>query len=193
MFDSKEFYSLSKHILGYFEWQSGGNTERVTILNSHFRAKAEEGEIRRKQAKLARRWLQPALDSNQNVIILGDLNIEDPAGQASPNSELAELLGRNTPSPSDDLFDVLESLAPENRRTHLILDKQFDRILISQSLKEDDPNAKDLVFEKAEVLPQHTIRGKGPDLDHWDALYQTPHDERDLSDHYPMMSTFRFK
>ena len=193
MFESKEYYSLSKHIFGQFEWQVDGRTERLTIFNAHFRAKAEEGAIRLKQAKLARRWIQSRLDAEENVIMLGDFNIEDPASKATKDSELAELLGKNTINAADDLFDVLESLPEAQRRTHLILDKQFDRILISRSLVEDAADKKDLVFEKASVLGNYTVRGKGPDLDHWDARYTTPHDERDLSDHYPMMATFRFK
>jgi endonuclease/exonuclease/phosphatase family metal-dependent hydrolase len=193
MFDSKEFYSLSKHIFAQFEWQADGKTEKLTILNAHFRAKAEEGAIRLKQAKLARRWVQTALDAGENVILLGDFNIEDPAGKATKESELAELLGNNTANTADDLFDVLVSVPEPERRTHLILDKQFDRILVSKSLVDDAPDKQDLVFENAAVLAKYTVRGKGPDLDHWDARYTTPQDERDLSDHYPLMATFRFK
>jgi endonuclease/exonuclease/phosphatase family metal-dependent hydrolase len=193
MFESKEYYSLSKHIFGQFEWQIDGRTERLTILNAHFRAKAEEGAIRLKQAKLARKWIQSALDAGDNVILLGDFNIEDPAGKATKGSEMEELLGKNTANASDDLFDVLESLPEAERRTHLILEKQFDRILLSKSLVDDAADKKDLVFQKAVVLGKYTVRGKGPDLDHWDTRYTTPQDERDLSDHYPLMATFRFK
>jgi len=193
MFVSKEYYNLSKHIFGYFEWQANGQTERLTVFNAHFRAKAEEGAIRLKQAKLVRKWIHSSLEAGDNVVVLGDFNIEDLAGKSSKDSEISELLGKNTHSTTDDLFDVLESLPESKRRTHLILDKQFDRILISKSLVDDAPNKKDLVFEKAAVLSQYTVRGKGPDLDHWDTRHTTPLDERDLSDHYPLMATFRFK
>ncbi len=193
MFESNEFYNLSKHIFAKFEWQAGGKTESLYVLNVHLRARAEQAETRLKQAKLIRLWIQPWLDAGENVIVMGDLNIEDLAGHASPGSDLAELLGQNTPNPDDDLYDVLESLPEEERRTHVILDKQFDRILVSPSLLRDEPDRKDLVFKSAAVREDLVIRGSRDGQEHWDSLYSIPRDERDLSDHSPLIAIFEFK
>ena len=46
---------------------------------------------------------------------------------------------------SNDLVDLHGSLQDSNRATHLN-GKQFDRILFSQSLMEDNRNHRDLVF-----------------------------------------------
>ena len=37
------------------------------------------------------------------------------------------------------------------------------------------------------------VRGREQDADHWNALYQIPRDERDLSDHYPLVAEFEFR
>ncbi len=103
------------------------------------------------------------------------------------------MLGQETSDPNDDLIDILERVPQEQRRTHLILEKQFDRLFCSPSLIQDDPSTRDLVLEKVEVFPQHNIRGNGPDLDHWDTRNTKPFSERDISDHHPVMATFRVR
>ena len=192
-FDSKQYYNITKHLFGQFEWEVNGRTEKLTILNVHFRAKAEEAATRLKQSKLARLWMQDRIRAGENVIFIGDTNFEELAGQGTAGGELQELTGKGTPDTNDDLVDVLERVPENARRTHMILEKQFDRIMVSQSLLDDDAKGTDLVLEKVEVLPQHNIRGSGPDMDHWDTRYTKPFPERDISDHYPVMATFRFR
>lgn len=193
-FDSQQYYNLSKHLFARFEWQADGKTESLTILNVHFRAKAEESALRVRQSKLAKLWVQERMAAGENVLIIGDTNIEEPyAAQPLPGGEVAELTGSATSTPADDMVDFHGRIAEGQRRTHLILDRQFDRFFGSKSLVEDAPDRKDWVLEKVEVLSQHCIRGAGPDLDHWDTRYTKDREERDVSDHYPVMATLRLR
>ncbi|MFM8326999.1 MAG: hypothetical protein ACKN9U_19230, partial [Pirellulaceae bacterium] len=88
-FDSQDFYNLSKHLFGKFQWQVDGRTETFTLLNVHFRAKPEESAIRLRQSRLARTWLQPHLDQGEHVIFLGDTNIEEPCCEPQLGGEMA--------------------------------------------------------------------------------------------------------
>lgn len=187
MFNSKEFYNLSKHLIARFEWQAGDRTIPLTLMVMHLRATADAAELRSKQARLAHEWMRRQIASGENVIIIGDLNVEEPAGAILPDGDgMHLLLGKGTPETNDDLIDLLERAPVDSRRTHLILDKQFDRILASSSLVQGSGGYR---FEKIEVLSQHNIRGEGPDADHWDTRYTKDRKERDLSDHHPVMAT----
>lgn len=188
MFESKEFYNLSKHLIARFEWQHGDRVIPLTILNLHLRATADAAELRQKQARLAHAWMRKGIASGENVLILGDLNVEEAVGEIKPDGDgMHLLLGRGTSSTNDDLVDLLERAPAEKRRTHLILDKQFDRILASATMVEGTGGYK---FRGIEVLSQWNIRGEGADADHWDTRYTKDHSERDLSDHHPVMVTF---
>lgn len=188
MFDSKDFYSLSKHIIGRFEWADGDRTVSLEILVLHLRATADAADLRKKQAKLAHQWMKRSLEAGQNVIILGDLNVEQPAEQETSDGDgLYELRGLTTSNVSDDLVDLLKFTPADKRQTHLILPEQFDRILASPTLVDGTAGYR---FTLMEVLSQHNIRGNGPDEDHWDTRYTKDQSERDLSDHHPIMATF---
>ena len=188
MFESKEFYNLSKHLITRFEWQNGDNVIPLTLLNVHLRATADAAELRQKQTKLAHEWMRKAIMRGENVIILGDLNVEESVGEIQAGGDgMHTLLGLDTPEPNDNLVDLLERAPAEKRRTHLILDKQFDRILASPTLVDGKGGYK---FKQIEVLSQWNIRGTGPDADHWDTRYTKDYAERDLSDHHPVMATF---
>ncbi len=193
MFTSKEYYNLSKHMFAKFEWQANGKTESLTALVLHLRATADAADLRRQQCKLAHAWMRNGIAAGENRVILGDLNVEEMAGSISANGDgMFDLLGRRTENASDDLFDLLE-MAPEGKRqTHLILEKQFDRILVSKPMLSTTagPGIK---FKSIEVLPQYNIRGSGADLDHWDTRYTKDRAERDISDHHPVMATFEFR
>lgn len=192
-FDSREYYNLSKHLFGRFEWEVGDHTESLVLLNVHYRAKEEAGETRRKQAKLARLWIEPYLQAGENVMLLGDTNFEELCGTQIPGGELEITQGKTNADPKGFLVDLLEKAPEAKRKTHMLLDKQFDRLFASQSLMTDDPSRRDLVFQAIEVLPQVNIRGSGPDLDHWDTRYTKPFPERDISDHFPVMATFQVR
>jgi endonuclease/exonuclease/phosphatase family metal-dependent hydrolase len=188
MFESKEFYNLSKHLITRFEWQQAERVIPLTLLNLHLRATADATELRQKQTKLAHEWMRKAIARGENVIILGDLNVEESVGEVKPGGDgMHTLLGLDTPEANDNLIDLLEKGPAEKRRTHLILDKQFDRVLASPPLVDGKGGYK---FKSIEVLSQWNIRGTGPDEDHWDTRYTKDYAERDLSDHHPVMATF---
>ena len=98
------------------------------------------------------------------------------------------LLGRHTPSESDDLIDLLGKSESPTQSTHLILDKQFDRVLVSPKMLSASPTG--IQFQGIEVLSRFNVRGSGPDLDHWDTRFTKDRAERDISDHHPVMATF---
>ncbi|MFM7517631.1 MAG: endonuclease/exonuclease/phosphatase family protein [Pirellula sp.] len=188
MFESKEFYNLSKHLITRFEWQNGDRVIPLTLLNLHLRATPDAAELRQKQTKLAHEWMRKAIMRGENVIIIGDLNVEESVGEVKAGGDgMHTLLGLDTPEPNDNLVDLLERAPVEKRCTHLILDKQFDRILASPTLVDGKGGYR---FKQIEVLSQWNIRGTGPDADHWDTRYTKDYAERDLSDHHPVMATF---
>jgi endonuclease/exonuclease/phosphatase family metal-dependent hydrolase len=138
--------------------------------------------------------LRDRLLRGENVVVLGDMNVESQVDVAMhPDDGIESLTGRATPEQGDDLIDLHLRLAPEKRRTHLVLDKQFDRILVSRSMMEDDPAIRDWVFTRIEVLPDLVIRGEDPVDDHWDRRYSKPAAQREPSDHFPVMATFQLR
>ncbi|MEY4567344.1 MAG: hypothetical protein RLY14_2314, partial [Planctomycetota bacterium] len=153
MFRSKQYYNLSKHICARFRWGEGDNTEELYIIALHLRARPEESETRIKQSKLIRHWLKDLARITPNLIILGDLNTEEKAGSVATNSDLGILLSGVTDQDDDNLADLLEQAPADQRKTHLLLDAQFDRILASPSLITDDNGRSDLVFRSIEVRP----------------------------------------
>jgi endonuclease/exonuclease/phosphatase family metal-dependent hydrolase len=195
MFDSQEYYNLSKHLICRFEWQTEtDHVESLTLMTAHFRAGEEASEPRRKQAHLAHRWLADAIEANENVILLGDFNLESRFGTAMENDDgIKFLTGKHTKSLADDLLDLHEHLEPVNRKTHLVLDKQFDRILVSKCVQDDASQHRDLVFKSIEVRREASIVGKGIDEDHFENRYTKPINERDISDHFPIIAEFEFK
>lgn len=192
MFRSGEYYNLSKHLIGRFEWQVGERIESLTVLNIHLRATAEASDTRIKQCKLAHEWVRRQVERGENVIIAGDMNVEELAGSIGAEGDgMHWILGRGTASTQDDLIDLLERAPTEKRTTHLLLDRQFDRILASPAMMKAEGTG--ILFQKIEVLSEHNIRGEGIDLDHWDTRYTKPHMERDISDHHPVMATFHVR
>jgi endonuclease/exonuclease/phosphatase family metal-dependent hydrolase len=193
MFDSKDYYNLSKHLFARFEWQANGKTESLVALVLHLRATADAADLRRKQAKLAHAWMKVGIEAGENRMIIGDLNVEELAGETKADGDgMFDLLGRATLKTDDDLFDLLETIPADKRRTHLILDKQFDRILVSKPMLAETlgPGIK---FRSIEVLSQVNVRGAEADMDHWDTRYTKDRDQRDISDHHPVMATFEFR
>ncbi len=193
MLSTNQYFDLTKHIRASFEFRHGETTERLTVLNVHLCATAEAEPKRIRQARLLHHWIAAAVRRDENVIVVGDFNTELKADRLSDDSDIGIACGLETPETDDDLVDLNLMLPALNRRTHL-LGGQYDRILCSRSLIEDDPQRPDLVFRKIEVLPNLAIRGDKdtPQL-HWDNYWQIPESERDLSDHYPVMATFEVR
>lgn len=191
---TNQYFDVTKHLIGVFEYWDGDNVEKVTVLNLHFRSKLEAEPLRLRQARLVRHWLKDAIASGENVIVLGDFNTEERGEKTRPGSDLGIIAGLETSDTSDDLVDLNLRLPSGQRQTHLLPGRQFDRIFCSQSLLRDDPGKPDLVFEKIEVKRELAVQGS-PDTEseHWDNYWKLDDDERDLSDHYPVMATFRMR
>lgn len=185
MFESNRFYNLSKHLVAEFRWQSVASP--LTVMTVHLRASEESEDIRARQARLAKHWLEPQLKQKQDVIVLGDFNSEQPVGEAT--GDMRELVDPNSPYP---MIDLLQFSKPDQRRTHLIVDRSYDRILISPSLIEDGEGL-DWVFQKIEVRDELVFRGKRDGHEHWDGRLKLPLDEFDVSDHFPVVATFELK
>ncbi|MDX1928378.1 MAG: endonuclease/exonuclease/phosphatase family protein [Pirellulaceae bacterium] len=193
MFDSNNYYNISKHLVGEFNWKSIASP--LTVMTVHLRATAEAEDFRIRQARLARHWLTPQLNRGEDVILLGDLNTEHPVDDNQ--GDMLELAGTpesgNTKAASPPpMVDLLKFLPTDQRTTHLILPRAFDRMLVSQSLIEDGPD-KDWVFKQIEVRRELVIRGKQDGQEHWDNRLTLPVDELDTSDHFPLVATFELK
>lgn len=191
MFDTKRYYDVSKHLMAVFEFPTGSDVEKVIIMNIHLRSRPEGRELRTRQARLVHYWMRDAIARGENVIVLGDTNTEERGDTTRIGSDLAVLCGRETETTEDDLIDLHLRLSPQQRQTHLLAGRQFDRIMVSKSLLVDDPARPDLVFESIKVLPDLAIQGK-PDVpeQHWERYWKLPADQRDLSDHFPVQATF---
>lgn len=191
MYESKEFYNVSKHLVTHFRWQTGDQTEELTLVNVHFRASEKGALLRQRQAKLIRYWIAPHLLRGSNVIVLGDLNSEENCQQPDANGEVGLICGRSQQT-VPQLTDLHRHLLPARRATHMI-GKQFDRILVSPSLQHDDDQKRDLVFDSIRSGKDLVVRGKKADTEHRDIYYKIPQQERDVSDHYPLIARFKTK
>jgi len=191
MHESKTYYNINKQIVGEFEWGPPNDRERLTIFNAHFRAMNDAAPIRVRQSKLVRHWLGDKIRSGENVMVIGDLNSDELAVETTADGDIGTLLGKTTAEPDDNLFDTLSKLSDKRQATHLN-GEQYDRILISPSLVNDDPARNDLVFRRVSIRPELVVRGKEQDKDHRDVYWKIPADERDVSDHYPLVAEFEF-
>ncbi|WP_372720369.1 endonuclease/exonuclease/phosphatase family protein [Novipirellula sp.] len=190
----KRFYDVTKHLIAVFQFPIGDRFERVSVVNVHLRSRPEGAPIRARQARLLHAWLHDSIERGENVIVLGDFNSEEPADRLSGDSELAIVAGSETASTQDDLIDLHRYLDHRVTGTHSIPGKHFDRILVSRSLIEDDPNHKDLVFQSIKVRADLNIQGTPDDPQrHWDHYWDIAEDERDVSDHLPVIATFEVK
>ena len=170
MFKSKQFYNVHKHLFARFQWGEGKQREQLLIANVHLRATAEKQDVRVRQCRLIRTWVEDEIQSGNNVIVLGDLNTQEIAGEVSEGSDLAILSGMHSQSEEDDLIDVHLQLKNDQRETHLG-GSQFDRILISRSLIDDQRRKKDLSFSRVGNFKELVIVG---DRDYDCLLYTSP-------------------
>lgn len=190
--DDKKFYPLNKHIVADFEWGEGAEREKLTLINLHTRAMSNGAEIRKRQARLTREWMKEHISPQQNFIILGDLNSDELADATTKDGDMGIFLGLDTPSADDDLFDTLLKLSGDAKASHLN-QMQYDRILCTDALMKDDPSRSDLVFKSSVIRRDLVVRGKEQDKDHMDIFWQISQEERDISDHYPLVAEFEVK
>ncbi len=190
MFDSNQYYNLNKHLFATFQWGEGDQLQSLTMLTVHLRAQPERFDIRQRQCQLIHDWIKDEIASGGNVIVLGDLNTEEKVGEVAKGSDMDILLGHLTDTKSDDLLDLNEHLPIDDRVTH-INGTHYDRILVSQSMVDDQGGKKDFVFSKI-INGRKLVVAGDPDTNHFEGFYEIPLDERDVSDHYPIMAEFLF-
>jgi len=194
MFDSNNYYNISKHLVGEFSWKSIASP--MTVMTVHLRATEAAEDFRVRQARLARHWLNPQIANGEDVILLGDLNTEHPVGENL--GDMLELtgtvadVGNEKVENAPPLVDLLKFAPNDHRTTHLILPRAFDRILVSQSLIDDGPG-NDWVFKQIEIRSDLVVRGKHDGQEHWDNRLTMPPAELDISDHFPLVATFELK
>ncbi len=194
MRDDDTLAEVSKHLAVEYELSSGDETERVTIVTVHLRAKEEAVGVRTKQARTIHAWLAQKIRAGENVIVLGDFNTEEEQVPAVAGSDMYAACGLETPETNDDLIDLHARLPLKERQTHLLTNKSFDRILVSPSLLDDAAEKVDLSLEKIERFQDLSVNGTVdvPD-DHWNKYWELDDANRDISDHWPIMATFQFK
>ncbi|NNE00640.1 MAG: endonuclease [Pirellulaceae bacterium] len=195
MKSTEQYYDLSKHILAVFQVPNGTDQpEHVTVMNVHLRSRAEGESIRVRQARLIHHWIKERVIAGENVILLGDTNTEESGDTTRLGSDLGVVSGLETETPEDDLIDLHLRLSPQDRRTHLLAGKEFDRIFVSRSLLEDDPDRPDLVFTSIKVLKELSIQGEADsEAEHWEQYWKRAENQRDISDHYPVQATFEIR
>lgn len=195
MFANKSFRNVSKHCEAVFEVPVGDGVEVVTIMNLHFLARAEQAEQRTRQARLIHAWLATRIAAGENIIVLGDTNSEETSYPPQEGTDIGALVGLETPGTEDDLIDLGQFLPEDQRRTHLLEGKHFDRIFVSRSLLEDDPTRPDLVFSAIERKQELAVRGAGIDgqTEHWEQYWMMSDEDRDISDHWPLFARFSVK
>ncbi|GIX00615.1 MAG: endonuclease [Pirellulaceae bacterium] len=184
MYRSGKYHNLSKHLVAHFRWRNVARP--LVLMNVHLRATAEVADVRARQLELARVWLRPLAESGADVLLVGDLNTEEPVG--SRRGDLAALLGGSNPM----MVDLLQQLSDPHAATHLVLPRQFDRAMGSRSLIEEEPGP-DWVLGSVSIIQQGIIRGDADGEEHWSRRLQYPVEEFDLSDHFPLLIELKLK
>lgn len=196
LLESDRFGNVSKHVMIEVDVAIDDLVERIAIMNVHFRAGADTTVERTRQARSIRRWLRDSVIAGDHVIVLGDMNTEETSDREStPGSDLFVLAGKETESPDDDLVDLHSMIPAAERDTHLLRGKQFDRIFVTRSLAAGpDAASGTLTVDSVTVRRDLSIRGKRDSQeDHWERFWDLPENERDLSDHYPVLATFSLR
>jgi endonuclease/exonuclease/phosphatase family metal-dependent hydrolase len=194
-FDRRQEKSVTKQLMVELPWGQEPHLRHLTIITVHLMAGEEVGKEmdRCDQARYIKRWVREEHRRNHYVVLLGDMNTVP----MRPNRDLKDsaidvLTGKDTPNdPDDDLVDVVQSLGPEDRVTFAGKHSTLDHILISPKLRQGPGIAFENISNRRDVA----IRGKMPDsLWRGDRrFWKIPSEERDVSDHYPLMAHFRMK
>ncbi len=125
-------------------------------------------------------------------MVIGDVNTDETFETTTTDGDIGTLRGLDTAATDDDLADLFAHYIGESKETHLI-HKQFDHILTTPPLLADAPDRRDLVFKSINIRKDLVLRGKEQDKDHMDVFWQIAEDERDVSDHYPVVAEFEWK
>lgn len=185
--DRETYKDLSKHLVADLVWGTGRQQVRLTVMTVHLVSSTGETE-RVKQARVIHFWMRDRIKAGDNILVLGDFNCDiKPEDAKAKDSCVGWARGLHTPETDDDLTDLNENLPPDQRETH-ISRKPLDRILASAPLLKSGKGP--LVFDQIRTYRELAVRGK-PDFG--DNPYATPPDERDVSDHYPLVATFKLR
>ena len=131
-----------------------------------------ERQKRLQQARTLRHWLRQFEDVS--LVVMGDMNSRLAGNELTPDSDLGTLLGWQTVTKSDDLYDSHQQLG--RQATH-VSGAPLDRILLSEDLW----NRLDRVTTRRALAVQGRV-------DHQRSVdYSLPESEQDLSDHYPLI------
>lgn len=176
----------SKHLFLDLTFGDGNRQIKLTLVTVHLRSGRDGEDQRQRQARTLRYWLEDPIKHGENVIVLGDLNSAEHVGKEGHESSVGILRGLDTPSKDDDLEDLSSHLpTPKDRKTHAG-GLELDRIFVTPALMRNDGR---LHFTKIENGRSLVVRGKGPDPAR-DTIFAITPDERDVSDHYPLIATF---
>jgi len=162
--------------------------EEAYILTTHLISSSPEK--RTEQAMTIRHWIAPRIDKRQSVIVLGDMNASQRFNETTPASELGQIRGFATETRTDDLIDLNILLGGSQRQTH-ISGRELDRILMSAALTTNDDGV-DLVFKGVEQKSSFVIQGR-KDRNRRAGVWKIDANERDISDHYPLIAIFDLK
>ena len=191
MYESGQYYNLSKHLIARFRWGEGDAARSLVIFNGHLRARPEKSGLRERQGRLIHHWMGPLAARGENVIVTGDFNSEEDFGSTSAAGELSIIRGLTSETTADDLLDAHQAIPADQRATH-ISGRQYDRIFYSGKSTDNDSQQSNLVLVRAAVYPELVVQGQ-VDADHWDNYYNIPPDQRDISDHYPVVAEFELR
>ncbi len=122
-FADKRHMSVTKHVFATFEWGSGADREKVTLVNMHLRARGEAANLRIRQANLIRTWVNELITATvanvQGGLVSDSLGIKERRITLAPGEwKVIKSSGRlqdnvmpiNYPGPSQASFNLLEFL-----------------------------------------------------------------------------------
>ncbi len=194
-FDRRDAKRVSKQLMVEVPWGEGQYLRRISIITVHLMSGADIGKEmdRCDQARYIKRWIKDEHRLGHYVVLVGDMNtVTMQPSRDLKESALDVLTGKDTPNDQDDdLEDVIQLLPPEDRVTFGSRRNTLDHILISPKLR----TGPGVVFDGIANRKDLTIRGRMPDFQ-WRGdrrFWKVPEEERDLSDHYPIMARFRKK
>jgi endonuclease/exonuclease/phosphatase family metal-dependent hydrolase len=192
--NSREMKPPTKQIMVEIPWGEGATQRKLSFINVHLMAGDDIGKEmdRCDQARFIKRWIIEEHKRGHYVILMGDMNTAEVRGQVKEKA-VDVLAGKDTPEDKeDDLEDVTTIMPPMDRVTFGSRGSMLDHIFVSPKLKNGPGITFDTISNRRDVV----IRGRGPDhrLQLRDRrFWKIDEEERDLSDHYPLMARFRMK
>lgn len=193
--NSREVRPLTKQLMVEIPWGDGPVQRRLTFINVHLMAGDDIGKEmdRCDQARFIKHWIRDEHKAGHYVILMGDLNTAEVRGNPPKERALDILAGKDTPNdPDDDLEDITTIMPVMDRITFGSKGSMLDHIFVSPKLKQGPGITFDTISNRRDVV----IRGIGPDFKlklRDRRFWKIDEDERDLSDHYPLLAKFKMK